>query len=164
MVAECAMQAGRSPSIGVESPLDPEGRALIADSQAALLEVAAEEEIFSLGPEELAAPNAVFFVARMDGQPAGCVALVDMGRYGEVKRLFVRPAWRGRGIAEALMTAGESLALEIGLTEMRLESSTALAAAARLYRRMGYAECPAFGGYPVLPDSLFMARRLAGPV
>ncbi|WP_172327078.1 GNAT family N-acetyltransferase [Mangrovicoccus sp. HB161399] len=146
-------------AIRVDSPLSADGLALVHESQAALLEHSAEDEIFSLDPEELAAPNIAFFVARLNGMAAGCVALVDMGSYGEIKRLFVRPGARGHGIAEALMAELESYAADIGLGEVRLESSTDLKAAERFYRRSGYADCQPFGGYPVLSHSLFMSRR-----
>ncbi|WP_171060589.1 GNAT family N-acetyltransferase [Poseidonocella sp. HB161398] len=146
-------------TIGIETPLDPDGLALIAESQAALLEISPPEEIFSLDPAELAAPGIAFFVARLDGAAAGCVALAEKDGYAEVKRLFLRPGHRGRGIADALMAALEAHAAARGVPEIRLESSTDLKAAERFYRRIGYADCPPFGGYPVLSHSLFLARR-----
>ncbi|WP_108261272.1 GNAT family N-acetyltransferase [Mangrovicoccus ximenensis] len=133
---------------------------LIRESQAALLEHTAEDEIFSLDPAGLAAPDVTFLVARLNGMPVGCVALVDMGGYGEIKRLFVRTGARGHGIADALMAEAEGHAADLELPEIRLESSTDLAAAERFYRRLGYADCAPFGGYPVLPHSLFLSRRL----
>ncbi|MCU0855086.1 MAG: GNAT family N-acetyltransferase, partial [Rhodobacteraceae bacterium] len=63
--------------IRTESPLSPDARALIDASQAALEAVYAADEIFTLDPEELAAPNAQFLVARVDGKAVGCIALVD---------------------------------------------------------------------------------------
>ena len=74
-------------AITVESPLSPDGLALIAGSQAALLDVFAPDEIFTLDPSELAVPAITFFVARDTGRAIGCVALADCGDYGEIKRL-----------------------------------------------------------------------------
>ena len=57
----------------------------------------------------------MFLVARVEGRPLGCVALVDEGEYGEVKRLFVEPEARGLGVAQALMAELQQVAKDIGL-------------------------------------------------
>lgn len=151
-----------APVIAAESPLSPEGRALVAESQRALEEVYPPEEIFSLSAEELAGPETSFLVARAaDGGAAlGCVALVAMPGYAEVKRLYVRPAARGAGVARALMAALEARARAAGLTLVRLETGDRLAAAVGLYRALGYAPRGPFGAYAEHPASLFMEKRL----
>jgi putative acetyltransferase len=148
--------------IAPESPLSPDGRALVAESQAALEEVYPPEEIFSLDPAELAAEAAAFLVARDGaGRALGCVALVDCGGYGEVKRLFTRPEGRGRGVARALMAALEAEAAARGLPVVRLETGDRLVPAVTLYRRMGYADRGPFGAYAEHPASLFLEKRVA---
>lgn len=146
--------------ITTENPLSPVGRALIEASQAALLEIYPPEECFSYSAEALANGSAQFLVARLDGAPVGCVALVDEGRYGEVKRLYVDAAARGAGVGRALMEALEAAARDIGLGWLRLETGEALAAAVRLYRSMGYVERGPFGGYADIPASMFMEKRI----
>lgn len=147
-------------TIAPESPLTPEGRALIDGSQAALLEVFSPDEIFSFSPEELATPDVAFLVARDGGEPLACVAMVDCGDYAEVKRLYVPPAGRGRGLARGLMAALEDRARAAGKRFVRLETGDALMAAVALYRTLGYRLRGPFGDYPEHPASLFMEKAL----
>jgi putative acetyltransferase len=146
--------------IRTESPLTPDARALIAASQAALESVYAADEIFTLDPEELATPNAQFLVARLDGEALGCIALVDMVRYGELKRLFVASAARGLGLGQRLVAEAEAAARDVGLKVLRLETGPELVPAVRLYRSLGYRERGPFGDYADLPCSLFLEKRL----
>jgi putative acetyltransferase len=147
--------------IRTESPLTSDARALIASSQKALEAVYAADEIFTLDPEELAAPNAQFLVARVDGKAVGCIALVDMLRYGELKRLFVESAARGLGLGQRLVAEAETAARDVGLKVLRLETGPELVPAVKLYQSLGYRERERFGDYADLPCSLFMEKRLA---
>ncbi|SFP34595.1 GNAT family N-acetyltransferase [Tranquillimonas alkanivorans] len=141
-------------------PLTADARALIDASQMALLEVYPPEECFSSTAEELAVPGAQFFAAYLGDAPVGCVALVDTGRYGEVKRLYVAPEARGRGVGTALMDTLETAAHDFGLPVLKLETGEALAAACALYRARGYVECEPFGGYPDIESNLFLEKPL----
>lgn len=152
---------GESVSVRVESPTKDESRTLICSSQSAMLEVLPAEEIFSLDSEALSAPNVTFFVARKSGAAVGCVALLDQGTYGEVKRLFVQPTAQGKGVATMLMGELERYSRDIGLCHLKLETSAALARAVTLYEHLGYAHCPAFGSYAPIPSSLFMEKRFS---
>ncbi|MCB2136188.1 MAG: GNAT family N-acetyltransferase [Rhodobacteraceae bacterium] len=147
-------------AISAESPTTPDGIALIEGSQAALLEVFSPEEIFTFSPQELAGDDIAFLVARRGTAAVGCVALVDCGDYGEIKRLYVSPAGRGFGVARALMAELEVRARSGGLRLLRLETGAALEPAVALYRRLGYCECGRFGTYDDHPASLFMEKRL----
>jgi putative acetyltransferase len=142
------------------SPLSKEGQELIAASQSALEEVYSADEIFTLDADELAAPNAQFLVARVDGRPVGCIAIVDMLRYGELKRLFVSASARGMGLGRRLVEEAEAAARDIGLSLLRLETGPELAPAVNLYRSLGYADRGPFGDYADLPCSLFLEKRL----
>ncbi|MHC0051895.1 GNAT family N-acetyltransferase [Actibacterium sp. D379-3] len=151
-------------TIRTESPLRPDSRALIDASEAALRAVFPPEECFSFSAKELATPNTQFLVARVQGRALGCVALVDQGRYGEVKRLFVQPEARGLGLARALMASLEKAARDIGLCLIRLETGDALTEAVALYRTLGYVDCPAFGGYPDIASNLFLEKQVGACV
>ena len=105
-----------------ESPVSPDGLALINGSEAALLEVYAADECFSFTADELLDDKVSFFVARKDGIAVGCVALVNEANYGEVKRLFVPNEARGLGIAKILITHLEAQARALGLTCVKLET------------------------------------------
>ncbi len=131
------------PTIATESPLAPDGLALIEGSEAAPRDVCTKDECFTFSPAELAHPGIAFFVARQNGAPVGCVALCNCGDYAEIKRLFVTPAAR----------AG-------GHTVIRLETGPRLAAAVALYRTLDYNQRGPFGTYAEHPASLFMENCL----
>lgn len=106
---------------------------------------------------------AVFLVARgEDGAPLGCGALrlLDTAGEAELKRMFVRPAARGSGVAVALLRALEDEARARGVTRLLLETGTAQPEAIRFYLREGYAEIPLFGGYVGSTLSRCFARAL----
>lgn len=108
-------------------------------------------------------PNVLFVGALFDADLAGCGAVKTMdddGVYGEIKRVFVAPSYRGRGISRAIMETLERHLAEIGVPLARLEMGGLQPEALGLYRRMGYAERPPFGKYRPDPQSLFMEKRL----
>lgn len=147
-------------TIRTESPLGKEARALIAQSEAAMRAIYPPEECFTLSAEELAEKGMQLLVAREARAPVGCVALVDRGTYGEVKRLYVTDAARGRGVGRALMEDLEAAARDIGLGHILLETGDKLVAAVALYRAMGYTECGPFGDYPDIASNMFMEKRI----
>jgi putative acetyltransferase len=79
---------------------------------------------------------------------------------GELKRMYVRPAYRGRGIARQLLAALEELAFRQGHTTVCLETGTYLPAAIGLYRSCGYQPIPVYGEYVANPYSVCFAKRL----
>jgi ribosomal protein S18 acetylase RimI-like enzyme len=107
------------------------------------------------------APPAGRILLALDGAvTAGCVALRPLeGRICEMKRLFVRPAYRGTGLGRLL--AGEVLAVgaELGYERMRLDTLPAMGAAIALYRSLGFEEIVPYTVNPV-PGALFLERRL----
>lgn len=147
-------------TIRTESPLAPEARALIEASEAALHAPCPPEERFGRAAEDLAEKGTQFLVARQDGVPVGCVALVDRLRYGEVKRLYVGAAARGNGIARALMEELERAARDIGLGCLLLETGAARQEAVGLCRSLGYVERGPVGGHPDIAPNLFMQKRI----
>lgn len=147
-------------TIRTESPLSPEARLMIDASEEALRAVYPPEECFTLSAEELADKATQFLLARDNARPVGCVALVDQGVYGEVKRLYVADAARGNGVGRALMEELEQAARDIGLGCLLLETGAALEEAVALYRALGYTERAPFGGYPDIATNLFMEKRI----
>jgi putative acetyltransferase len=115
---------------------------------------------FALSIDALKAPDILFFVADLDGQAAGCAALVLKDGYGEVKSMFVDPAARGAKIGTKLLARLEVEARARNLPLLRLETGDKLTAAHRLYLSEGFSECGPFGDYRENTDSLFMQKRL----
>lgn len=147
-------------TIAQESPLSEDGRTLLAGSDTALRAVYSADECFTLNPEELVDDTITFLIAREEGVALGCVALVDCGTYGEVKRLFVAPQARGKSLSRLLMADLEARATALGHGAVNLETGDKLEAAVALYKKLGYRVCGPFGDYPDHPASLFMTKDL----
>jgi GNAT superfamily N-acetyltransferase len=105
----------------------------------------------------------VFLVARDDGdRPLGCGALRSLGGpVVEIKRMFVRPAERGRGVGAAILAELEREAVERGFKVVRLETGPMQPEAIGLYARTGYREIPCFGAYAGGAASKCFERRIA---
>jgi GNAT superfamily N-acetyltransferase len=97
---------------------------------------------------EFEAPNGGLLVAWAADQPLGCVGWRAHGdSVAELKRMWVRPQARGRGIARALLAAIETAAREAGRDRMILETGTAQPEAIALYESAGYQRIADFGHY-----------------
>jgi putative acetyltransferase len=136
---------------------------LIAALNAALSALYPEEGAnhFRLDAAEVEEGRGAFLVARVDGAPAGCGALrrVD-AETAEIKRMYVAPAFRGRGIGARLLAALEAEARRLRLARVVLETGTRQVEALGLYRGAGYAVIPPFGEYVGSPLSVCMEKRL----
>jgi GNAT superfamily N-acetyltransferase len=91
---------------------------------------------------------AAFLVAYQDTRAVGCGGLRFIGDgLGEVKRMYVAPAYRGTGVSTAILTALERWAIKHEIRTLRLETGDLLAAAQRFYEREGYLPIAPFGPY-----------------
>lgn len=100
-------------------------------------------------PETLRAPLGAFLVAWRGVEAVGCGALrrLEPQRF-EIKHLYVSPAGRGQGTGAALLRSLEDRAVELGATEVVLDTNRALEAANGLYASRGYASVPAYNDNP----------------
>ncbi len=99
-------------------------------------------------PGRYARPTGCMFLATWGREPSGCVALRQIGDdVCEMKRLYVRPTLRGRGIGRALAEAIIEEARRIGYKRMRLD--TVLEPAKSLYRSLGFREIPPYQYVPI---------------
>jgi GNAT superfamily N-acetyltransferase len=122
--------------------------ALIAELDALLAPNYPLESRHGLSVERLIRENVAFFVVRVAGAPAGCGGIKLEGTaYGELKRMFVRPQFRGAGLAKRLVDHLAEHAREHGVTLLRLETGIHQRAAIGLYERMGFRLNPPFGPY-----------------
>jgi putative acetyltransferase len=104
------------------------------------------EELAGL-PGAYAPPAGRLLRARCDGQLAGCVALRPLDQHlCEMKRLYVRPVFRGRNLGRQLATAVINAAHEVGYRVMRLDTLAHMTAAIALYHSLGFIEVPPY--YP----------------
>ena len=113
-----------------------------------------------LGLDELRRDNVRFFVARDGGHAVACGALRLHPDYGEVKRMYVHPSARGRGLGARMLATLESTARSEGLECLRLETGIAQPEALALYRSHGFRECAAFGDYTPDPLSRYFEKLL----
>ncbi|MEV0808612.1 GNAT family N-acetyltransferase [Micromonospora sp. NPDC050200] len=97
----------------------------------------------------------------VNGRAVACGGIQSLdAATGELKRMYVRPAYRGRGIARQLLTALEELAFQRGHSVVCLETGVYLPAAIGLYTSCGYEPIPVYGEYVDNPYSVCFARRL----
>jgi len=148
-------------AIARESPRQDDVIALIRQSDALMQSLYPAASNHLVDVESLAVFNVHFLVARERGRALGCGAFV-LGEAGqaEMKRVFVAPAARGKGVARALMEVLEREAAKRGVTLIQLETGIKQAEAIALYRKFGYAERGPFGSYQPDPLSLFMEKQL----
>ena len=109
----------------------------------------------------LANPDSPIFIASVNASPAGCVMLRPLPQIphaAEVKRLYVRPAFRALGLAHALMQAAESHARSEGIQWLYLDTKDDLHAAIRFYLSTGYQPCPRYNDNP--QATIFLRKRL----
>lgn len=112
------------------------------------------------GAKPTASDVAVFLVAFDEG-PLGCGGIrVLADGAAEIKRMYVRPAARGRGIARRLLVALEQAARELGCSVARLETGIEQPEAIALYERAGYRPIPYYGAYPASHLSRCFERTL----
>lgn len=96
-------------------------------------------------PDELWLPHGTYLVAFDDGQPVAGGGIKGLASgVGEVKRMFVTEAARGRGVARRLLTALEDAARELGHTRLRLDTGPKQPFAQALYEGAGYVSIPAY--------------------
>ena len=95
-------------------------------------------------------PRGALILATEDGEAAGCIALKEMDeRRCELKRLYVRPAFRGRALGRTLTEMIIARAREAGYREMLLDTLPFLQSAQRLYRSVGFREIEKYNDSPM---------------
>ena len=153
----------RSESIVVvaEDPSGADAVSLMAELDRELRTMYPDASIHGATPAELCAPRASFLVARIGGQAVGCGALRPLDdTAAEVKRMFVRAEFRGRGIGRIVLLELESVARARGFRTLRLETGSAQPEAIRLYESEGYRRIPAFGEYADDPRSVCFEKEI----
>lgn len=146
--------------IAIERPDQADVMRLIEELDAHQVPLYPVESHHGIGIAALGEPaDVVFAVARDDGGRAvGCGAVVLGEEYGELKRMYVLPGNRSRGIGTALLAFLESQASAAGARVLKLETGYKQMEAIALYSRSGYVRCGPFGDYRDDPHSVFMSK------
>ena len=112
-------------------------------------------------PGDYARPRGRLLLARIAGEPAGCVALRPLGsEAAEMKRLYVRPAYRGMGIGRMLAECVIDEARALGLGAVKLDTLPTMATAQGLYADLGFVATAPYNPNPV-EGVRFLALELA---
>lgn len=142
-----------------------DARALVAELEAELSGDYEPHHQHGLSIDKIFQPHIAFFIAREGANAVGCGGVAFEDGFAELKRMYVRPAARGRGIAQAILARLEDEARAKGATRLTLETGDVLNAALSLYERAGFTRCAPFGHYRTLPPptierSVFLEKRL----
>jgi GNAT superfamily N-acetyltransferase len=138
-----------------------QAQGLIAELQGEYTERYGGPDATPVDPDEFEPPHGAFFVAHREGQLVGCAG---MRRHSatdvEVKRMFVRRPFRGRGWSRTLLTLIEAEARALGFQRIVMETGLQQPEAMGLYESSGYDPIPGFGHYADSPVNRCYAKDL----
>ncbi|HKQ60276.1 MAG TPA: GNAT family N-acetyltransferase [Candidatus Polarisedimenticolaceae bacterium] len=116
---------------------------------------------FRLDPQEVSPGSGAFFVAYSAQTPIGCGAVRRLDpATAEIKRMYVVPEMRGRGVSKAILAGLEAEARRLGVRRLVLETGLRQQEAMALYRRHGFVEIPPFGEYVGSRMSVCLGKTL----
>jgi putative acetyltransferase len=136
-------------TITLESAVSPIAATLIAELNAELNAMYDTDDTGDFNSDDVRVPRSAFLVAWLDGEAVGCGAIRPMEdeRTAEVKRMYVRPAFRGRGISRRVLVELEQRARAFGYAYLQLETGVLQPEAIGLYESAGFYRIPNFGIY-----------------
>jgi GNAT superfamily N-acetyltransferase len=140
---------------------DPVAQYLVEQVQQEYVERYGGRDAAVVEPAEFLPPHGLFLVAEVDGVAAGCGAwrAVEPG-VAEIKRLYVEPAFRRRGLAQLIVDALEVSAARVGHRSVVLNSGGRQPEALALYANAGYRSVPGYGTYACVPGAVFLGKDL----
>jgi GNAT superfamily N-acetyltransferase len=136
---------------------------LVAALDAELSLAYAPDQMFgkNLRPAHLAEGRGLFIIARLDGKAVGCGALRRLDdSTAEVKRMYVDPDVRGRGVARTVLDHLTDAALRMGVGRLVLETGVHQAAAISLYTKAGFTRIDCWGEYAGTPTSVCFEKTI----
>lgn len=150
-------------TIAAEPFESPDARRLVAALDAHLGSRYRPEQMFgkNLKPEQVMPGLGTFLIARADGHAIGCGALRTLDEATvEVKRMYVEPELRGRGIAKTILDQLEGTARAMGASRLVLETGIHQAEAIGLYRQAGFIKIDCFGEYATSATSVCFEKSI----
>jgi putative acetyltransferase len=148
-------------TVSREDPGAPDILALLMAGEAYGAALYPAESNHYLPLDALRAPEVLFLVARTaDGVAIGTGAIVANDDWAEIKRMWVDPVQRGKGLSKRLLGMLEAHVSDLGIRTVRLETGIHNTEALGLYERMGYLVRDAFAPYAPDPLSVFMEKQL----
>jgi putative acetyltransferase len=141
----------------------PQIRGLLEEHLRHMHELSPPESVHALAIDKLRRPEVAFWTAWAGGELLGCGALREIdATHGEIKSMRTAAAYRGRGVARALLRHILAEADRRGYARLSLETGAmaAFEPAQRLYRSFGFTPCPPFADYIEDPHSVFMTKAL----
>ncbi|MDI1465949.1 GNAT family N-acetyltransferase [Catellatospora sp. KI3] len=136
---------------------DPRVAPLVAAMKAEM-DLRYPEEVDLDHPQVLT--GAVFLLVLAGGEPVGTCAVQLLGAEAELKRMYVRPEQRGRGIAGLLLRRAEAVARRAGCARFKLETGVRQPEAIAVYRRAGFEPIPNYPPYDAWELSVCFAKQL----
>jgi GNAT superfamily N-acetyltransferase len=147
--------------ISQERPDTADAIQLITELESHLETRYPQESRHGFSVEKLLRDGVAFFVARVDGQAAGCGGvLLVADEYGELKRMYVRPQFRGNGVGQQILQHLADFTRGRGINLLRLETGIHQLEAIRLYERFGFERIRPFGPYREDPLSFCYEKRI----
>jgi putative acetyltransferase len=111
-------------------------------------------------PEQMLTPDRVLLGLFCEGTLVAMGGLKLFSDYAEITRMYTREEYRGQRLAEKILQALEERAASHGLKQLKLETSQNFEKAIKLYTRVGYQSCEAFGQYKSNPINYYMQKEL----
>lgn len=148
----------------------PVAQKLVAEAQEEITQRYGSPDENPMESVQFDPPEGVFLIAWLDGEPVGCGGWRTLSHFdedsgltedvAEIKRVYVTPKARNRGVATALLKALEDSARESGKRRVVLETGLAQPEAIAFYTKMGYERIPNYGYYKDAPDCVSFGRDL----
>ena len=150
-------------SVAAEPFDSDDAQRLIAALDAGLAELYPPEQRFgpNLKAKHLEDGHGAFLIAREDGRAVGCgaIRLLEPAT-AEVKRMYVEPDQRGKGVGQAVLAGLEAAARRLGVRRLVLETGIYQDAALSFYRHAGFTQVDCWGEYTASPTSLCLEKQL----
>ena len=139
----------------------PVAHYLVEQVQAEYVQRYGGRDAAAVEPGEFLPPRGVFLVAEVDGVPAGCGAWRALSPgVAEIKRVYVEPGFRRRGLAQEVVTRLERSAAAAGFATVVLNTGDRQPEALALYAELGYRPVAGYGIYACSPGAVFLGKDL----